>query len=113
MTFEACDVVVVPFPFSDRTAEKRRPALVISNSRFGKDIEHSVMAMITSDRPESRRWPLDVTLRDLSAAGLSVPSLVRMKLFTIDHRLIVRKAGHLSVADTRAVRKALTELLAH
>ena len=49
MIYEQFDVVVVPFPFSDRTAQKRRPALVLSQrATFGDMIEHSVLAMITS-----------------------------------------------------------------
>jgi mRNA interferase MazF len=42
-------VVVVPFPFTDRKASKRRPALVLSAMKvFGHLAGHSVMAMITS-----------------------------------------------------------------
>ena len=110
VTFSAYDVVVVPFPFTDRDAEKRRPALVLSSTAFGKRIGHSVMAMITSDRGVAQRWPLDVPIRELAAAGLPAPSLVRMKLFTLDHRLVIRRAGRLAETDCRVVRKALAEL---
>jgi len=112
VTYDAFEVVVVPFPFTDRSEEKRRPALVLSSaSSFGKRAGHSVMAMITSVKDNSARWPLDVEIRDLAAAGLSVPSLIRMKLFTLDHRLVLRRAGQLSTSDQRAVRAALAKLL--
>lgn len=110
-TFDAFDVVVVPFPFTDRTTTKRRPALVLSDARhLGEPIGHSVMAMITSQ--ENAPWPLDVPITDQPAAGLTSPSVVRMKLFTLDHRLVLRKAGHLSKADRESVRKALRSLFA-
>ena len=32
--FDPFDIVVVPFPYADRLAEKRRPALVISNRKL-------------------------------------------------------------------------------
>lgn len=49
MTFERFDVVVVPFPFTDVDAVKRRPALVISNAQtFNRSVGHSAIAMITT-----------------------------------------------------------------
>ena len=110
VTFEAFDVVVVPFPFTDRAATKRRPALVLSDrSAFNAGIGHVVLAMITSASHSD--WPLDVALSDLHAAGLTSASVVRMKLFTLDERLILRKAGSLASADRKAVAAALRKLL--
>ena len=110
MTFSAFEVVVVPFPFTDSAATKRRPALVLSVKEFNDRAAHLVLAMITSR--ENRGWPLDVELRDLTAAGLSHPSVVRMKLFTLDERFVLRKAGALVAADRAAVRKSVIQLLA-
>jgi mRNA interferase MazF len=57
-------------------------------------------------------WPLDVAISDSDAAGLSAASLVRMKLFTLDNRFILRRLGRLAVADRKAVAAALKQLLA-
>lgn len=112
MTYDAFEIVIVPFPFTDRAEEKRRPALVLSSAfAFGKRAGHSVMAMITSAKGGAARWPLDVEIEDPAAAGLSTPSVVRMKLFTLDHRLILRRVGKLSRRDQGAVRAALAKLL--
>lgn len=109
VTYETFDVVVVPFPFTDRLTEKRRPALVLSaGGRFNAVAGHAVMAMITSARHSS--WPLDVGISDLHSAGLPAASLVRMKLFTLDRRLVIRKAGALHPVDASRVREALGEL---
>ncbi|HUP92152.1 MAG TPA: type II toxin-antitoxin system PemK/MazF family toxin [Solimonas sp.] len=111
MIFDAYDVVVVPFPFTDRSSEKRRPALVLSSLKaFNRPARHAVMAMITSAAEGKSHWPLDVALADLKAAGLSHSSLVRMKLFTLDLRLVIRKAGRLSPADQAAVGRAVKAL---
>lgn len=104
------DVVVVPFPFTDKAAVKRRPALVISSaSVFDRRANHSVMAMITS--ADNAPWPLDAPLANLAAAGLPSPSVVRMKLFTLDHRFVIRKSGRLAARDASAVETALAALL--
>ena len=109
VAFEQWDVVVVPFPFSDGPARRRRPALVLSRpDALGNVIGHSVLAMITS--AGHRRWPLDVPLADLSAAGLPAASVVRFKIFTLDDRLIERKVGALRPPDVGAVQGVLGRL---
>ena len=110
MTYERFDVVVVPFPFTDRKQVKRRPALIISGADFNRKAAHSVMAMITS--AGNAPWPSDIPVSDLGAAGLPAPSVVRMKLFTLDHRLIVAKRGALSGKDRNAVRRVLKNVIA-
>ena len=109
MTFEPFDVVVVPFPFTDRKASKRRPALVVSSARFNNWHQRLVLAMITSTRSE---WPSDVAIGEWETANLTVPSKVRFKLFTLDRTQIVRKLGALSPADCEPVKNALFRALA-
>ena len=109
MSFKPYDVLVVPFPFTDSAAVKRRPALVISAEQFHDRAGHLVLAMITSR--ENRSWPLDVALADLKSAGLPHASVVRMKLFTLDDRFVLSKAGRLARADRRAVQRNLRLLL--
>ena len=72
--YEPFDIVVVPFPYADRLAEKRRPALVISNRKLAV---HGMIwvAMITS--AENEAWSSDVSITDLKRAGLPAPSVVR------------------------------------
>jgi len=109
-TFDRFAVVVVPFPFTDRTATKRRPVLILSDAAaFNAPAGHAVMAMITSSGRD--RWPLDVPLSDPASAGLAKPCLVRMKLFTLDLRLIVRQLGRLGAADAGAVEGSIEKLL--
>jgi len=111
VTFKRFDVVVVPFPFTDRKADKRRPALILSDEMlFNKPSGHAVLAMITSQKNPD--WPLDTKIIGNCEAGLTAPSKVRMKLFTLDNRLVVKKIGSLTEADKKAVAKALQRLLA-
>lgn len=110
MTFRVFDVVVVPFPFTDRSTTKRRPALVLSSTEaFNPPSGHVVLAMITSARNSA--WPLDTEIQDLDSAGLPSTSIVRMKLFTLDERLIIRQAGHLGCGDQARVGRTLQALM--
>ncbi len=103
------DVVVVPFPFTDRNSSKRRPALVLSSDGFNQASGHSVLAMITSANQSS--WVGDLTIENLKPTGLPQPCLVRMKLFTLDQRLIVRRAGNLSQSDRKRLKEIWVDLL--
>ena len=109
-TLQPFDVVVVPFPFTDREASKRRPALVLTRSDFNQNARHSVLAMITS--ADQSGWPGDHRIEDLDAAGLPTECVVRLKLFTLDHRLILRKAGQLAASEQKKLQAAWKSLLA-
>ena len=110
LMLDSFDVVVVPFPFTDRNAVKRRPALVLSSRAFSQKVQHSVLAMITSAGQSS--WPGDHLIEDLDAAGLPSECVIRLKLFTLDHRLVIRKAGTLAVADQKKLRLMWKDMLA-
>jgi len=110
VSYNVHDVVVVPFPFTDKTSSKRRPALVLSDAHaFNIQVGQSVLAMITSAANSS--WPLDVEITNLDATGLTAYSVVRMKLFTLDHQLILRKIGKLSTTDSQQVNMSVNALL--
>ena len=110
LVFAAFDVVVVPFPFTDRDTSKRRPALVLSQTAFNQTAQHSVLAMITS--ADQSAWLGDCPIQNLVSTGLASACVVRLKLFTLDHRLIIRKSGSLGVTDQKQLRSAWNGLLA-
>jgi len=107
-TFKTFDIVLVPFPFVDSGTSKNRPALILSSKLFGFHIEHHVLAMITSTL--HTQWPLDSKIKYLKSAGLSKPSIIRMKLFTLDERLIIKKIGALAPTDQKTVADNLNNL---
>jgi mRNA interferase MazF len=102
------DVVVVPFPFTEKAGVKRRPALALSARVFNEN-EHTILAMITTK--SHFPWPGDTPIADLAAAGLHAPCIVRLKLFTLDNRLFIRRSGRLSEEDRKAVAEALRSYL--
>jgi mRNA interferase MazF len=104
VTCKQWDVVVVPFPFSDQPGTKRRPALVLSERSFNLR-GHTVLAMVTTTG--HRSWPGDVALSDHQAAGLHQLCIVRLNLFSLDNRLLIKRIGSLSVKDQRQISSPL------
>lgn len=109
-SYNRFDVVLVPFPFTDRTTQKRRPALVLSNGDFFEDSGQIICSMITTAKRSN--WKSDSSLSDWSEAGLPTPSKVRMKIFTLDARLVLKKLGRLSESDASTAAQSLTQVFA-
>jgi mRNA interferase MazF len=106
---EPWNVVVVPFPFVEKVGTKRRPALVLSTAGFNES-GNTILAMITTRAHQP--WPGDTPIVRLEEAGLNVSCIVRLKLFTLDNRLIARRVGHLSPLDQEKAAQQLHQYLA-
>ena len=105
MKLKPFDVVIVPFPYSDRLAEKRRPALVVSHPDVPASLGRLWVAMITSVPQDGLG---DAIIHDLDAAGLPVASHLRAsKLAMVDVNRVIRIAGRLSDQDEKLARRAL------
>ena len=99
-----CDhwqVVAVPFPFMEKPAVKRRPALIVSTKEFNANNDHSIMAMITTAALD--RWPSDYALTKSHEAGLNVDCYVRWKVFTLPNSMIIKIIGELADEDRLAL----------
>jgi mRNA interferase MazF len=106
---ERWDVVTALFPFTDAPVKKPRPVLVLSHGGFNRRHGHVIGAMITTGA--GSRWPSDHAIADLPAAGLSHPSLVRWKVFTLPVALLGRRIGALGAADRRHVAALQADVL--
>jgi len=104
------DVVVVPFPFVDIAANKRRPSVILSHTAFNGSHGHSICAMITT--AVRSKWQSDIAIVDLKPAGLNHPCVVRWKLFTLPNELILRRAGTLGSGDRDNIALAARKILA-
>lgn len=102
------NVVVVPFPFADKLAARRRPALVLSRESFNNS-GYTILSMITTSG--HRPWPGDTQLIDYETAGLHLPCIVRFKIFTLDNRLILKNIGHLSRDDRKNIKNQLLKFI--
>jgi len=103
------DIAVVPFPFVDSRKAKPRPALVLSDRKFNAGNNHAVLAMITTGTAIG--WVNDIKISQLKGTGLDVASVVRLKIFTLDSRLIKKIIGTLSSKDRTAVTTAFKSVM--
>lgn len=101
------DVVVVPFPFSDLTMSKRRPALVITDLT-GDDL---ILCQITSQNIRDE-YAIALNDGDFESGGLNKPSNIRPnRLFTADRHIVQYKTGRLKNETIRSVIDALIAIL--
>lgn len=101
------DVVVIPFPFSDLSGSKRRPALVLANLP-GDDI---ILCQITSQQAwDSFSVPIDA--KNFLSGSLPVASNIRpSRIFTADKSIILKKAGTLTPTTYNKVVNIIHSLI--
>lgn len=104
------DVVLVPFPFTDQTATKQRPAVVVSSAAHNAARPDVVLMAITSQLRASAAFG-EVWLTDWQAAGLLKPSAVKPVIATLEAPLVIRQLGTLTDADARGLRAALDDII--
>lgn len=106
----AGDIILVKFPFTNLTSDKKRPALVIGVVPFGQSEFLITVAMITS-QIEAIQLQGDVILKDWKNAQLLHPSLVRLsKVATIESQLVDKALGVLSSKDQKEVQSHFKKL---
>jgi len=101
------DVVVIPFPFSDLTQTKRRPALVVAELQ-GDDL---ILCQITN-RLITDQYAIPIDNDDFSSGSLRQSSNVRPnRLFTADKQIILSKVGHLKPEKVNEIIAKIVEIL--
>ena len=97
MTIQAGEFWIADIPFTDHTASKKRPVLVLWLD--GKD---AIVVVVTSAAP---RTPTDVALIDWKAAGLRVASTVRLsRLDCLEQSLLLHHLGTIATTDAQNIR---------
>lgn len=110
--FRQGDLVLLPFPFTDLSAAKRRPALIVSPDRLHQHVDDVILVAVTSHVPTSLT-EFDMPLRssDLALGRLPKPSVIKLgKIFTAHRGLIVKRAGHLQNESLATVLARLRQL---
>lgn len=103
--FDQYAVVTVPFPYVERVALKKRPALLVSVPGLSETRRLAWVLMITS--AENEPWPGDIPIDDLVGAGLRTPSVIRpSKIATVETGRL-SPIGIVTEPVRRAVRQAL------
>lgn len=105
MNYKKWDIVLVPFPFTDLSAVKKRPGLIISPNEYNGD-QDVVIAFVTSKIDTHHRMG-DYKIREWEKSSLPKPSMIRMKFTTIDKSIIIKTLGRLQKKDSDEFSQAL------
>lgn len=108
--YEFGDIVLVPFPFTDQSTTKRRPAVVISSQAYHRQRPDLIIMAVTS-QPLTPEAVGEVAVQDWRGAGLLKPSVLKPVLTTMDQTLILKKLGQLTTPDQARLRHALAQIL--
>ncbi len=104
------DIVLVPFPFTDQTATKRRPAVVVS-SKVCHQERQDLILMAVSSQLRAFTTVGEVVIQHWQQAGLIKPSVIKPIFSTVEKGLILRKLGQLSEEDREAIKKSISTSL--
>jgi mRNA interferase MazF len=111
MAFRRGDVVLVPFPYTDLSAAKTPPAIIVSSDLYHRVRSEILLAYVSSQVFKAHPL-LDYVLADWLLAGLLKPSFVRPKIAAIEPALVVYQVGSLSPQDQSEVDRRLRLALA-
>ena len=108
-SFEFGDIVLVPFPFTDQSTTKQRPAVVVSASTYNAERPDLIVMAVTSQvRAENR---FDIPLQHWQSARLIKPSVVKPVIATIERRLVIKKLGRLVETDRQTLVEGIGRML--
>jgi mRNA interferase MazF len=96
------DVILVHYPFTDLSATKVRPAIVVHAPHPAPDF---IIVPLTSKTAGLRAG--EFVLAGWAAAGLHVPTAVKRGVYTVHPRLVVRTLGRLAAGDVQQVEQSL------
>lgn len=113
MSLEAGDLVLIPFPYTDQTGQKKRPALTLTPSWYNNDHEDALFAYVTSVAQRDRDpYSIPLVETDLETGRLVRRSWVRTdKIFTLEQQIILKTVARISRASMDQIRDCLEALL--
>lgn len=106
MPYQRGDVVLVPFPFSDLSTTKVRPAIIVSSDLYHKTEPDLLLAAITT-KVSAAINPTDYALADWEQAGLRYPSALKAVLFTLAPTRVEYRIGAVTARDLAEIDRRL------
>lgn len=101
------DIILLPFPFSDQSGQKVRPALVLSNDEFNKSSDDLIVCAITSTITSSR-YSIIIDQDDLEDGVLYEKSLIKAEtLLKIDRSIVIKRIASINDKTYLKVKSVL------
>ncbi|MEQ8996354.1 MAG: type II toxin-antitoxin system PemK/MazF family toxin [Coleofasciculus sp. B1-GNL1-01] len=110
MSVKKGDIVLVPFPFTDLSTTKLRPAVVLWVDSTGDDVTLCFISSQNLTRLSPDEFVLDASDSEFSNTGLKVASKVRVtRIVTLERRLITRRIGKLGVNQIQQLNSVMLQ----
>ncbi len=110
MCYAFGDVILVPFPFTDQSATKQRPAVVVSSSRYNAERPDLILLAITSQVRASLAFG-EALVADWQTSGLIKPSVFKPLITTLEQVLVIKRLGNLSTNDETVLRTVIEKII--
>lgn len=111
MSFHKGDIVLVPFPFTDLSQTKLRPAVVLWSDRFGQDVTLCFVSSQNIDRLKAEEFILDPQDSEFLGTGLKTISKVKVsRVITLERGLIKRRVGQLGINHIHRLNTLLQQV---
>jgi mRNA interferase MazF len=109
-TYKFGDIILVPFPFTDQTTTKKRPAVVVSSKKYNIDRADLIIMAITSRLHQVDKLG-EHLVNDWQKAGLIKPSVFKPILTTVENTLVLKQLGSLQKEDRQILSLILQDIL--
>ena len=104
------DIVLVPFPFTDQSAIKKRPAVIVSSDTYNSKRPDIIIMAVTSQM-QSASYFGDIIVDNWQKAGLLKPSVIKPIFTTVEKKLIIKKLGSLDKEDQLSLKESLSDII--
>lgn len=105
------ELVLVPFPFSDQTGQKVRPALVLSNNAFNQTSDDVIICGLTTTLKQSK-YTIIITPDDIEEGLLYEKSAIKVEnLLKIDQNLVIKRFARINKQIFAEVLLVLSEIV--
>ena len=110
ITYKFGDVILVPFPFTDQSTSKKRPAIVISSDLYNQCKPDLILIAVTSQVNKNLELG-EVLINDWYPAGLLKLSAIKPVITTVEQNLVIKILGKLESSDVQALQDVLQQII--
>ena len=109
-TYKFGDVILVPFPFTDQSTSKKRPAIVISSDNYNQSKPDIILIAVTSQVNATLQF-CEALINDWAGARLLKSSMIKPIMTTVQRNLVIRTLGKLQSQDLQDLENILQQII--
>lgn len=110
MSYNFADILLIPFPFTDQTGTKKRPAIVINSANYNQRYKDLILMAVTSQINKPLKFG-EVEIIEWQKAGLLKPSIIKPVFTTVDENIVIKQLGSLEISDKNNLQNIIPKIL--